>query len=147
MTAKELEDTFCKCKPSLMNFVRRRYKILQQDAVDILQDTYVSALGGKEYEKVPLGMARKWWYYKVSRKAVDHVNRAVGEMKALQTYQQDPTTTNQFHEDLMDSDAMELLQEYWEGLTRYTQSRMRQQWAEEGREWLPFMHPKHSGRS
>lgn len=141
MTEHELKETFCDCRQALRNFVRRRYKILQ-DVDDLLQDAYVSALSGKEYTKVPVGMARKWWYFKVSRKAFDHVNKSIEDTKAIKKYQNDPTVTNQFHEDLMDSDAMELLQEYWEGLTRYTQTRMRQQWQKEGREWYPFMYPK-----
>ena len=55
-----------------------------------------------------------------------------------------PTITEQWHLDLGETEGVEVLEEYWEGLPRYTRCRIRQQWKEEGRKWLPFMYPKNS---
>jgi len=141
MTAEDLETTFKQYKGKLMQYVKRRYRI-RQDEEDIVMDAFVSAFAGKEYKKVPVERARTWWYYKVRGRASTAVTKAVEEMKGSLQYQQDPTTMEQWHEDLSESEGLEVLEEYWKELPRYTQCRVRQRWEEGGKEWLPFMYPK-----
>ena len=141
MTTEQMEESFKRYKSKLMQYVKRRYRI-RQDEEDIVMDAFVSAFAGKEYEKVPVGRARTWWYYKVRGKASVSVTRAVEEMKGSLQYQNDPTVTEQWHTDLCESEGVEVLEEYWKELPRYTRCRIRQQWKEDGKEWLPFMYPK-----
>ena len=141
MTREDLETTFKQYKGKLIQYVKRRYRT-QQDEEDIVMEAFVSAFGGREYLKVPLEQARSWWYYKVRAMASKHVTKATTDATLLRQYQVDPTVTDLWHEDLSEAEGVEVLQEYWEGLPRYTQCRMRQQWVEEGKEWLPFMCPK-----
>lgn len=141
MTIEEMTDAFEHHKRALTGYLRSRYKITQE-AQDVLYEAYGNALKGTEYPKVDCKLAKQWWFYKVGRAAHDHIHKSVAQAKGLQNYQSDPTATNEFHEDLHESDAMQVLQDYWDGLTRYNQTRMRQQWTKEGREWLPFMYPK-----
>jgi len=141
MTAEQMEESFKRYKTKLMQYVKRRYHI-RQDEEDIVMDAFVSAFAGKEYEKVPVGRARTWWYYKVRGKASTSVTKAAEDTKGALRYQNDPTITEQWHLDLGETEGAEVLEEYWEGLPRYTRCRIRQQWKEEGRKWLPFMYPK-----
>lgn len=141
MTQQEMIDSFEKYKRKLIQYVKRRYHITQ-DEEDIVMEAFVGAFGGKEYEKVPLGRARTWWYYKVRGKATAAVTKSADATKGLLRYQNDPTVTNQWHEDLSDIEGAEVLQEYWEGLPRYAKTRIRQQWTEECKAWLPFMYPQ-----
>ena len=71
MTAEQMEESFKRYKTKLMQYVKRRYHI-RQDEEDIVMDAFVSAFAGKEYEKVPVGRARTWWYYKVERGRHQH---------------------------------------------------------------------------
>ncbi len=141
MTIDEMTKSFDKLQKALIKHARNKYRI-EQDPEDIVYGAYLSALNGKEYEKVPLGMARTWWYYKVSAKASIHIKDSVKEAEAFRRYQLDPTVTETEHEDLSVSEGLEVLEEYWDGLPAYQRTRIRQRWQEEGREWLPFMEPK-----
>lgn len=141
MTAEELTATFEKYEKALIKHVRNKYQI-KEDCKDLVYETYVCALGGTEYIKVPKGFAKSWWYYRVSDKADRYLRKAKTEAKKMQAYTNDPTAYTCHHIDLHDVEAMEILQEYWEGLSRSAHTRMRQRWQEEGREWLPFMYPK-----
>jgi len=141
MTIDEMTKSFDKLQKALIKHARNRYRI-EQDPEDIVYSAYLSALNGKEYEKVPLGMARTWWYYKVSAKANVHIKDSVKEAEAFRRYQLDPTVTETEHEDLSVSEGLEVLEEYWDGLPAYQRTRIRQRWQDEGREWLPFMEPK-----
>ena len=141
MTIDEMTKSFDKLQKALIKHARNRYRI-EQDPEDIVYSAYLSALNGKEYEKVPVGRARTWWYYKVRGKASTSVTKAAEDTKGALRYQNDPTITEQWHLDLGETEGVEVLEEYWEGLPRYTRCRIRQQWKEEGRKWLPFMYPK-----
>jgi DNA-directed RNA polymerase specialized sigma24 family protein len=141
MTVEQMTASFGKLQKALIKHVRNKYRI-EQDPEDIVYSAYLSALNGKEYEKVLPEMARSWWYYKVSAKASVHIKEAVKEAAAFRQYQLDPTKGETEHEDLSVSEGLEVLEEYWEGLPAYQRSRLRQRWLDEGREWLPFMEPK-----
>lgn len=141
MTVDEMTKSFDKLQKALIKHARNKYRI-EQDPEDIVYSAYLAALGGKEYEKVPLERAKTWWYYKVSAKASVHIKEAVKEAASFRQYQLDPTKGDTEHEDLSVSEGLDVLREYWEGLPAYQRSRLRQRWSDEGREWLPFMQPK-----
>ena len=50
MTAEQMEESFKRYKTKLMQYVKRRYHI-RQDEEDIVMDAFVSAFAGKEYER------------------------------------------------------------------------------------------------
>ena len=109
MTIDEMTKSFDKLQKALIKHARNRYRI-EQDPEDIVCNAYLSALNGKEYEKVPIGMARTWWYYKVSAKANVHIKDSVREAEAFRRYQLDPTVTETEHEDLSVSEGLEVLE-------------------------------------
>jgi hypothetical protein len=141
MTIEEMTAAFSKYEKALIQHVRKRYNIVE-DCRDVVYEAYNSALRGSEYKKVPKRLARNWWYYRVSDKADRFLRKQKTEAKKMLDYTHDPTAMEKWHVDLSEAEGMEVLEEYWEGLPRYAKSRLRQQWQEEGKEWLQFMYPK-----
>ena len=130
MTREELDSTFIKYKPTLMRIALKRCN-LQEDAEDRVMDAYITACGRDEYKNVPTRFIRSWWCYQVRDEIEKFKAQVKEEEKALSGLTYDPTIEREY-KSLSTLEALQILEEQWDKYGKSKQSRIRQQWEQDG---------------
>ena len=139
MTRTELDESFLKYYDTLIRIAKRKYH--PDYAADLVHTVYVTMRARDEFMGVTLDNARSWWIFKVRELGSLQRKRAAKVKQVEQEFYQE------YEPELTAMDGQEIIEEYWQGLPRYSKTRIRQEWAANGMTLLPFMEVKRRGRS
>ena len=141
MTRQELDESFEVFRTDLEKYLRKRWGHNLKDGVEgVVMDTYIQAVEKGLYESVKPEHAKSWWIYKIRSTARTAGGQQRKEDEAAGVFYDNIETL--VDQDLTEERAQHIAEGYWSGLPRYTKTRMRQRWQEEGRPLLPFMEKK-----
>lgn len=139
MTREELDETMKQHYKALVRVAKKRCH-QPEDAKDLVHAVYERACNGKEYEKVEVGLAKNWWIFKI-REVGGRTSKRSKEVKQAEEAYMD-LFGGDVLQDLSETEGHQVIEEYWKGLTRVQQCRMRQKFDSEGTPYLPCMKVK-----
>lgn len=139
MTRAQLDNSFVLLKAKMLSFTKGK-GILAEDAEDLVHAVYIRAASGEEYTKVSTSHIKTWFFYKLRNQIARFKDSRRTEHVLQAAYEVDPTIVKD-NDELSERESYEVLKEYWEGLTRFERSKIRQQWKDEQRPLFDFMEP------